>query len=87
MTVRTNETNVTFKRAFSLPELEHPQPPGTYRVLTDEEEIPGLSFLAYRRVATILRLPSLATSGRPEEMISINAAELSAAMAADGEGR
>ncbi len=84
MTIRTTERDVTFKRVFSLPELEHPQPAGTYRVLTDEEEIPGLSFLAFRRVATMLRLPALATSGRPQEMISIDADTLSAALAADG---
>lgn len=87
MTVRATGTTVTFKHAFSLPELEHPQPPGTYRVLTEEEEIPGLSFLAYRRVATMLRLPSMATMGGRQEMISINAAELSAALAADRESR
>jgi hypothetical protein len=34
-----------------------------------------------------LRLPSLATSGRPEQMISIGAADLAAALTADGENR
>jgi hypothetical protein len=81
--VRTTWTNVTFTRPFFLLELERPQPAGTYRVMTDEEEISGLSFLAFRRVATMLRLPSLATSGRPEQMISIDADELSAALKAD----
>ena len=61
MPVRTTETTVTFKRPFTLPELERPQPAGTYRLVTDEEEISGLSFLAFRRIATMLRLPSLAT--------------------------
>ena len=82
---RTTETNVTFKHAFSLPELDHLQPAGTYRVVSDEEEISGLSFLAFRRVATTLRLPSLGASGGTQEMISIDANELAAALAADGD--
>jgi hypothetical protein len=87
MPVRTTETTVTFKRPFILPEFDGPQPAGTYRLVTDEEEISGLSFLAFRRVGTMLRLPSLATSGRPEQMISIGAEDLAAALTADGENR
>lgn len=87
MPVRTTETTVTFKRPFILPEFEGPQPAGTYRLVTDEEEISGLSFLAFRRIGTMLRLPSLATSGRAEQMISIDADDLAAALTADGENR
>ena len=75
MPVRTTETTVTFKRPFILPELEGPQPAGTYRLVTDEEEISGLSFLAFRRTGTMLRLPSLATSGSRNRRFSIGADE------------
>ncbi len=85
--MRTTETTVTFRRPFNLPEFEGSQPAGTYRLLTDEEEIPGLSFVAFRRVRTMLRIPSLATSGKPEQMISIDAKDLAAALTADGENR
>ena len=87
MPMRTTETTVTFRRPFTLPEFERPQPAGTYRLVTDEEEISGLSFVAFRRVGTMLRLPSLATSGGPEQMISIDAKDLAAAPTADGENR
>lgn len=87
MPVRSTETTVTFKRPFTLPELDRPQPAGTYRLVTDEEEISGLSFLAFRRIATMLRLPSLTTSGKPEQMISIDVADLAAALTADDENR
>ncbi len=87
MPVRTTETTVTFKRPFILPEFEGPQPAGTYRLVTDEAEISGLSFLAFRRIGTMLRFPSLATSGRPEQMISIDADDLAAALTAHGENR
>jgi hypothetical protein len=36
--------------------LDEVQPPGTYAVNADEELIEGLSFLAYRRVATTIYL-------------------------------
>ncbi len=85
MPMRTTETTVTFNRAFTLPEFEGPQPAGTYRLVTDEEEIPGVSVLAYRRTGTRLRLPSLATSNRPIQMIPIDANDLAAALKADQE--
>lgn len=85
--MRTTETNATFTRPFTLPEFEGPQPAGTYRLVTDEEEISGLSFLAFRRVATLLRLPSLASSGRPEQTIAISAEGLAAALKADNQDR
>jgi hypothetical protein len=87
MSVRTTETTVTFRRPFTLTELEGLQPAGTYRLVTDEEEISGLSFLAFRRIATILRLPSLAASGGSEQMISIDVDGLVDALKADGENR
>jgi hypothetical protein len=45
MAVRTTETTVTFRHPFTLTSLDGPQPAGTYRLVTDEEEILGLSFL------------------------------------------
>ncbi len=87
MPIRSIETTVTFKRPFTLPDLERPQPAGTYRLVTDEEEISGLSFLAFRRIATMLRLPSLAASGGSEQLISIDAGDLADALKADGENR
>ncbi len=85
MPVRTTETTVTFRRPFALPELKRPQPAGAYCLVTDEEEISGLSFLAFRRIATMLRLPSLAASGGSEQMISIDVNDLADALKADGE--
>jgi hypothetical protein len=85
MSVRATVSTVTFRRPFTLPEFDSPQPAGTYRLVTDEEEIPGLSRVAFRRIGTTLRLPSLESKGGPEQMISIGARELAAALTADGE--
>ena len=53
--MRTIETMVTFRHPFVLTALETAQPAGTYRLVTEEEEIPGLSFVAFGRTATMLR--------------------------------
>jgi hypothetical protein len=55
--LRTKTTDITFRHPFTLKGLERPAPPGTYRVDIEEEQIDGLSFLAYRRLATFIRLP------------------------------
>jgi hypothetical protein len=48
------------------------------RVATDEDEILGMSFLALRCITTMLHLPSLATSGGPEQMLPIDADDFGA---------
>ena len=58
MTLRSTQTTVTFTRPFSLRGVDGIKPAGTYRVDTEEELIEGLSFTAYRRVATSIFLPS-----------------------------
>ena len=63
MTTRTIKKTVTFRHPFVLGELEEVLPPGDYTVETDEEQIQGLSFPAYRRVLTVIRLP--VTRGNP----------------------
>jgi hypothetical protein len=81
---RTTETTITFRRPFSLTEIDGLQPAGTYRVVTDEEEILGLSFLALRRTATMLHTPAVSTSsnGRTQVFL-VDPAELAAALEED----
>jgi hypothetical protein len=55
--MRTIKKTVTFRHPFVLGELEEVLPPGDYTVETDEELIQGLSFPAYKRVLTVIRLP------------------------------
>ena len=76
MSVRTTETTVTFKHLFTLPSVDSPQPAGTYRLVMDEEEILGLSFLSFRRTATMLHVPAispvLSISGCPPNQVFSN---------------
>jgi hypothetical protein len=83
MPVRTTETTVTFARPFALGSFDAPQPAGTYRVVTEEEEIEGLSFPAYRLLSTILYTPAVSVIASLHEAFPVNAAELAAALETD----
>ena len=84
MATRTTETTVTFRRPFALTAVDGVQPAGTYRVETDEELLPGLSFHAFQRVATMLHLPAMSAPGRTREVVTVDPTELAIALEADG---
>jgi hypothetical protein len=67
---RSIETTVTFRRPFTLTALDGVQPAGTYRLVEEEEEIAGLSFVAFRRVATLLHVRPIPRPGRPARSCS-----------------
>lgn len=83
MNVRTHETMVTFEHPFRISGTEGMLPPGTYRVVIDEEQILGLSFIAYRRVATMLHTPAVSAPQGRSESLTIDAAALDAALLRD----
>jgi hypothetical protein len=82
-TVRTSHKTVTFIRSFSLSGIDEVQPAGTYTVETDEELLPGLSFPAYRRIATLIFLPSRPGSAFLEQVVNVDPLELEAAQEGD----
>lgn len=59
MTVRTTETTITFRHPFWMSCFDRSQPAGTYRLVFDDDEILGVSFLAYQRSATMLHTPPI----------------------------
>ena len=81
MTSRTTTKTITFSRPFSLPGLDETQSAGTYTVQTDEEPIEGLSFLVYRRIATVLFLPLRPGGTGSFQAISVTPEALDAAQA------
>lgn len=83
MSTRTTETTVTFTRSFVLTAVDGIQPPGTYRLVTEEEQIPGLSFAAFLRRATMLHLPADPAPGQTRYVATVDPVELAAALAAD----
>jgi hypothetical protein len=83
MSVRTSRRSVTFIRPFFLSGIGDVQPAGTYAVETDEELLPGLSFPAYRRVGTLIFLPSRPGRAVREQVATIDPLELQAAQERD----
>jgi hypothetical protein len=83
MTGRTTETEITFAHPFSLSSLHMPLAAGTYKVTTDEEQIEGLSFIAYQRTATMLHIPAIGASANIEQHIQVDPGELKAALLKD----
>jgi hypothetical protein len=84
--MRTNSRIVTFNRPFRLTGLDEAQPAGSYTVETDEEQLPALLHTGYRRTTTWLTLPSHATKAGATQIISIDPAELDAALAREAPG-
>ena len=83
MSTRTTVTTVTFQRSFTLSALEGTQPAGTYRLVTEEEQIPDLSFTAFRRTETLLYLPADPVPGGTRQVVNVSPDELAEALAAD----
>lgn len=82
MTTRSRREIITFRHPFRIKGIDRELPAGPYEVITDEEMIEGLSFAAFRRVATMIMIPA-ALRGSTMEMISIGAVELSDAQRID----
>jgi hypothetical protein len=78
--MRTKRESVTFDRPFSLGRLMGCSRPGTYTVDVDEELMEGLSFLAYRRVATTIYLPLQSGGSGSVQAVRVDPRELDAAL-------
>jgi len=83
MTTRTSEKTVTFRKPFVLGGFEKLLPAGAYRVETDEELLDGISFSAYRRVLTLLHLPTKPGQLGLTQTLTIDPNELDAALERD----
>ena len=83
MTIRSRREVITFKHPFQIRGIDRELPAGDYEVITDEETIEGLSFAAYRRVATMMIVPTAASQGLAKEMITIGSVDLADAQHID----
>ena len=71
-----------FRHPFRIRGIERVLPAGAYEVITDEEAIEGLTFSAYRRVATMIVVPAEGAHNSME-VLSIGSVDLANAQAAD----
>lgn len=80
---RTTILPVSFRNPFRLKDIDEILPPGTYEIETDEELMDGISFHAYRRVQTLIHLPSRTGNPLHSRTLAIDPDELAAALAND----
>jgi hypothetical protein len=82
MTIRSRREVVTFKHPFRIRGIDRLLP-AVYEVVTDEETTEGLSFAAFRRVATMIKVPAEGSHGLAMEVVSIGSVDLSYAWRID----
>lgn len=83
MMTRTSQARIQFLHPFRLSGLDGPQPAGTYWLITDEEELSGLSFITYRTVLAMLQVPALGRFTPISRMVPISLDDLEACICAD----
>jgi hypothetical protein len=83
MTTRSRRETITFQHPFRIKGIDRLLPAGPYEVITDEEMIEGLSFAAFRRVATMIMVPAAPPRSSTMEVISISSVDLSDAQLID----
>lgn len=81
--MRSTCVTLTFRSAFRLPGYDMPFPAGTYEVLSEDERLDGLSFEAFRRVATFLRITGRDGASGRTELFPVSQQDLDAAILAD----
>ena len=79
MPVRTTRSTMVFKRPFHLPGVAHAKPSGSCEVVTKEEQLHGISFLAYRRLQTCICRQSNAKQKGLEQSYDVDPEDLAAA--------
>jgi hypothetical protein len=83
MAIRSRRETVTFKHPFRIRGIDRMLPAGAYEVVTDEETIEGLSFKAFRRIATMINVPAEGSHGLAMEVVSIGSVDLADAQRID----
>lgn len=81
--MRTKRLTAHFSAPFSLHGVDGFQPAGDYAVDEDEELIEGVSWMAYRRIATFIYLPAISSSCRASQMVDVDPSDLETAVLRD----
>lgn len=84
--MRSTCVSLTFRSPFHLPGYDAPFPAGTYEVLSEDERLDGLSFEAFRRQSTFLRISGRGGSQGRTELLPVSQQDLDAAVLADQAG-
>lgn len=86
MSGRTTHSIAHFAVPFALGGVDGTLPAGDYDIDHDEELVDGLSWLAWRRVATFIHLPARSpATPTSSQLVAIDHAELEEALRQDRE--
>jgi hypothetical protein len=80
---RTTTRTVTFKHPFAIEGLDGWQPAGSYVVDTEEELLQELSFSAWHRIHTSIRLPQRPGGWVTHQDVTLDPAAIDAALTVD----
>ncbi|MFW2544961.1 hypothetical protein ACN2XU_20195 [Primorskyibacter sp. 2E107] len=83
--MRSTRSTVTFSNPFTVPGYPGELPAGSYELLVEEELLQGLSFEAYRRTATYLRVRGQDGQAGRSELRETTEADLKAALRRDAD--
>ena len=85
VTERTTRTTVVFHHPTIIDGVGRQLPAGTYQIETDEEQIDGLSFIAYHRIQTTILVPADTAANAGRQVLVIDPAALEAALLRDAQ--
>jgi hypothetical protein len=83
MNNRFTTRTITFRHPFAMVGLDGWQPAGSYVVETEEKLLQALSFPAWCRLHTAIRLPQRPGVSMIEQVVPIDPEAIEAALAAD----
>ena len=81
MQTRTTSKQVTFVKPFRLTGMEESQPPGTYTLRMEEEQLDVRSFVGWRQIAATLQL----TANGATEHVAVDMQDLREALLRDSD--
>jgi hypothetical protein len=83
MIERVTVKSIEFANPFKLVGVEKSQPAGIYAVETVEEQLEGVSFVAYRRLSTTISLHGNTTATASRQVTDVDPIDLAAALDRD----
>jgi len=83
MLTRSTRSMVTFSNEFTIGDSQRELPAGTYEIVVEEELLQGISFEAYRRIATYLMVRGRGSNAGQTTMQMTTKEDLEHAIACD----
>ena len=83
MNTRTVQSRVMFLNPFRLKNIAESQPAGIYRLVTNQEQLCGLSFTTYRTIMAFLEVPAIGAASQEFRQVPVDLEELDVCVRAD----